>query len=85
MPTYDYRLDATGEVFEVRHGINDSIKTWAQLCERLGVELGEVPPQAKVERLATGGAVVHSRSLKNPEAPPCASGGGCPGAGMCGI
>ncbi|WP_421865600.1 zinc ribbon domain-containing protein [Motiliproteus sp.] len=84
MPTYDYRCSATGEVYEVRHGINEQLSSWAQLCERLGIDTGTIDPEAPVERLATGGAVVHARSLKNPKAPPCATGGGCPG-GSCGF
>jgi hypothetical protein len=85
MPTYDYRCLATGQVFEVRHGINDQLQTWAQLCQQAGIEQGDTPADSPVERLATGGAVVQSSSLKNPEAPPCVSGGGCCGGGMCGI
>ncbi len=86
MPTYDYRCVATGDVYEARHGINDRLHTWAQLCDRLGMDVGQTPPETALQRLATGGAVVKSSSLKNPEAPPCASGGGCcGGGGMCGF
>ncbi len=84
MPTYDYRCSATGECFEVRHGMSDKLHTWSQLCEKTGMDLGSVDPDSPVERLATGGQVVKSGSLKNPELPPCATGGGCQGGG-CGI
>jgi hypothetical protein len=82
MPSYDYRCSATGDVFEVRHGINDKLHTWAELCDKLQMALGKTAAQTPIERLATGGAVVRSSSLKNPEAPPCAS-AGC--SGSCGV
>ncbi|WP_207062564.1 zinc ribbon domain-containing protein [Motiliproteus sp. SC1-56] len=86
MPTYDYRCVATGEVVEVRHSMRETLTTWGELCAAAGISSGETPLQSPVERLATGGQVVQSRTLKNPEAPPCASGGGCCGGGqMCGF
>ncbi len=84
MPTYDYRCVETGECFEVRHSMNEKLTTWAELCERLGIDPGSTPLQSPVERLATGGQVVNASSLKNPDLPPCATGGGC-GGGGCGI
>lgn len=86
MPTYDYRCSATGEVYEVRHRISEAVHTWAELCQLTGIAPGDRDPATPVEKLATGGQVVKSSSLKNPEAPPCASGGGCCGGGaMCGF
>jgi hypothetical protein len=65
---------------------SESVHTWAELCELTGIEPGHLDPATPVEKLATGGQVVKSSSLKNPEAPPCASGGGCCGGGaMCGF
>lgn len=83
MPTYDYRCSASGAVYEVRHAMSEELRTWAELCASTGQPLGSTPADSPVERLANGGAVVQSRSLKNPEAPPCAR-GGCSG-GMCGL
>jgi hypothetical protein len=79
MPTYDYRCSASGAVYEVRHAMSAEIHTWGELCEITGQAQGSIPAESPVERLATGGAVVQSRSLKNPEAPPCAR-GGCSGS-----
>lgn len=84
MPSYDYRCEANQEVYEVKHGISDRLETWAELCYVAGVDPGEIPLESKVTRLISGGGVVKSQSLKNPDAPPCMSGGGCPG-GSCGI
>lgn len=83
MPSYDYRCPANGRVVEVRHGMNEALTTWGELCARAGIEPGATPLDAPVERLITGGAVVGSAALKNPGPPPCMS-GGC-GGGMCGL
>jgi len=80
MPTYDYRCEDNGRVVEVKHRLNETIATWAELCERAGIDPGTTPANTPVRRLATGGQVVSSTSLKD-SVPPCASGtcggGGC--------
>lgn len=83
MPTYDYRCEATGDVYEVRHGMSESISTWQELCEKSGLEMGDIDAATPVTRLATGGNVVKSSSLGN-KTPPCSVGGGCPSGG-CGL
>ncbi|WP_026958323.1 hypothetical protein [Aliagarivorans taiwanensis] len=83
MPSYDYRCEANQQIYEVRHSMSERAQTWAELCELGGLALVGVDPNSKVTRLISGGGVVNSASLKNPEAPPCMSGGGCPG-GRCG-
>lgn len=85
MPTYDYRCDANGQTVEVRHGMTETISTWSELCERAGMSPGETPSDTPVYKLATGGQVVKSSALKNPEAPACGNPGGCCGGGMCGM
>ena len=84
MPTYDYRCDANGRVFEVKHKMSESINTWSELCELNGWQIGDTPADAPITRLATGGQVVSRSSLGEPNAPPCAMGNGCPG-GSCGF
>lgn len=74
MPTYDYRCPANGAVVEVQHRISEQLGTWGELCEHAGMAMGNTAADAPVEKLATGGQVVRSGSLKNPE-PPCGSGG----------
>ncbi len=83
MPSYDYRCDANGQVVEVRHGMSEKLGTWGEVCARAGIALGDTAADAPVERLITGGSVVSSAALSNPDAPPC-GGGGCAG-GMCGL
>ncbi|WP_286238314.1 zinc ribbon domain-containing protein [Neptuniibacter halophilus] len=84
MPTYDYRIEATGEVIEVRHTMALTPKTWEELCLLGNLQAQDIPPESPVTKLLTAAGVVKSSTLKNPEAPPCMSGGGCPGGG-CGI
>lgn len=85
MPTYDYRCETTGDVFEVKHPMALKLSTWADLCDVGGFNQGTTPSDAPITKLLTTGGVVSSRSLKKPEAPPCMSGGGCPGKQSCGI
>ena len=80
MPTYDYRCNATGEVFEVKHRMNESVSTWGELCERAGIDPGEVGLDSPVTRLATGGQIVKSSSLGEKGA---SCGAGACGGGMC--
>ncbi|WP_278377696.1 zinc ribbon domain-containing protein [Stutzerimonas kunmingensis] len=76
MPTYDYRCEANGQVYEVRHAMALRPKTWGEL--RAAAALAEdsnIPDDAPVTKLMTAAGVVNSRVLKNPEAPACARGG----------
>lgn len=84
MPTYDYRCDADGQVYEVRHAMAVNVSTWGELCEAAGWEVGEIDPASQVRKILNTGGVVKSASLKNPEMPPCMSGQGC-GGGHCGF
>ncbi|HEC83790.1 MAG: zinc ribbon domain-containing protein [Candidatus Parabeggiatoa sp. nov. 2] len=83
MPTYDYQCVENGQVVEVKHSINDELTTWGEVCAGAGIDLGATPADSRVERLITGGQVINSSALKNPE-PACASGSCCAG-GMCGF
>ena len=82
MPTYDYRCEANDRVVEVRHGMNEVLRTWGDLCDRAGVALGDTAADAPVKRLITSAAIISNTGSGNE--PPCATGGGCPG-GMCGF
>jgi len=82
MPSYDYRCATNERVIEVRHSITEKLTTWGEVCAKAGIEPGDTPDDAPVDRLISGGAIVSSGALSNPE-PPCGS-GGC-GGGMCGL
>ena len=84
MPTYDYRCEANGNVYEVRHPMSSVVSTWAELCELGDFDPNEAPGDTRVTKLLTTAGIVKSSALKNPEAPPCMTGGGC-SSGGCGI
>ena len=77
MPSYDYRCPDNGEVVTVRHRMSEKLTSWGELCELAGREPGETPADAPVERLISGGALVSSKALKNPEPSSCCGGGMC--------
>ena len=84
MPTYDYRCETDGQVYEVNHRMSEHLKTWGELCEKTGIAPGDINLDSPVTKLATGGNVVKSGSMgSGPDLPPCAT-GGC-GGGMCGL
>lgn len=81
MPTYDYRCPANGQVVEVKHSINDAIRTWGELCAAAGIELAATPADAPVEKVLSASSFVKSNTLGSE--PPCRS-GPCCGGGGCG-
>ena len=83
MPTYDYRCPANGRVVEVKHRMSEMVHTWGELCQMAGIEPGDTPADAAVERMATGGNIISSGGRGSGPAPTCPS-GGC-GGGMCGL
>ena len=83
MPTYDYRCEANDRVVEVKHGMNEAVTTWGEICDRAGIEPGDTPLDAPVTRLITGGAVVGAGSGMAEAPAPCAT-GTC-GGGFCGL
>ena len=87
MPTYDYHCQSNARTVEVKHRISESVATWGEVCARAGIELGETPADAPVEKVFTAsGAVIGSRSLGSGLEPPCQTGGPCCGpGGMCGM
>jgi len=78
MPTYDYRCEANGQIYEVKHGMQEVVDTWGELCEKTGIAPGNTPVDTRVTKLATGGQVVKSSNLRE-SAAPCGAGG----CGMC--
>lgn len=84
MPTYDYRCEANQQVYEVKHSMSQTLSTWGELCRIGNMDLQGISPETLVARVLSTGGVVRSSVLKNPEAPPCMSGGACQG-GSCGM
>jgi len=51
MPNYDYHCPANGRRVEVFHPIKDRLRTWGELCRRAGIDPGDTPADAPVEKL----------------------------------
>ena len=75
MPTYDYHCDRNSRTVSIQHSMKETIRNWGELCQRAGVEPGETPADATVERIISGGIAL-------PIASPAAS---LPMAGCCGM
>lgn len=60
MPRYDYLCPANRRILEVRHGVDDRVSTWGDLCRRAGVSPGDTPEDAGVEK------VIHPPALAFP-------------------
>jgi hypothetical protein len=83
MPSYDYRCEANGRVVEVRHGMNEAVASWGELCRRTGIDPGDTPADSPVQQLITGGYVITGSSDRK-EASACDT-GSCCGGGFCGL
>ncbi len=80
MPTYEYRCEANGHLVEVRHGMNERLDTWGELCARAGISPGPTDPAAPVVKLISAGFIGSGSS--EPAAMAGCGGGGC-GAPAC--
>lgn len=76
MPYYEYRCVANGRTVEVRHGMDDRLRTWGEVAERAGVELGSTAPGTPVERLVSA-PVPLTKSGGDPGFRGCGSGCAC--------
>jgi predicted nucleic acid-binding Zn ribbon protein len=85
MAKYDYFCDANGQTIEVTHPMAERLSTWGEVCRWAEMDLGTTPADSPVRKLITGGGVVKSGALKNPDVPPCQMGAPCCGAASCGI
>lgn len=80
MPTYDYRCPANDRVIEVSHSMATTLTSWQELAALAGLELGDTPGDAPVERVLSGGLGVMTSKGAMPDPPAggsCCSGGGC--------
>jgi len=51
MPTYDYYCKANKKTVSVKHGINERLKTWKDVCRLAEIPLGKTPRNATVQKL----------------------------------
>jgi hypothetical protein len=70
MPRYDYLCEQNKQVIEVSHALGQPLKTWGELCERVGIALGDTPADAPVERLLSApGMLMGAKAERQPKAP----------------
>ncbi|MCB0323693.1 MAG: hypothetical protein KDD69_08980 [Bdellovibrionales bacterium] len=60
---YEYHCPANGERVEVNHSMQLTLRTWGELCDHSGHELGATPPDATVERIISGGMLALPRRV----------------------
>lgn len=79
MPYYEYHCASNGRTVEVRLGMGEHLETWGTLAERAGIERGDTPSDAPVERLLSAPAAVGgaSSSSAGPAFSGCGAGCGC--------
>ncbi|MEZ5508475.1 MAG: zinc ribbon domain-containing protein [Gammaproteobacteria bacterium] len=81
MPVYDYRCEANGQLYEVKHPMSVTVTNWGELKALAEIDDDAIPDSAPVTKVLTTGGVVKSSSLKNPQMPSCpvsgCGGGGC--------
>lgn len=75
MPHYEYHCASNGRTLEVRHGMGERLETWGELVGRTGVDAGDTPTDAPVERLMS--APVPVTTAGGGEAPFQGCGAGC--------
>ena len=51
MPLYEYHCEANGETLEVSHTMKVVLKTWGELCEHAGQDLGDTPRETPIKKL----------------------------------
>lgn len=79
MPTYDYRCETTGDIFEVRHPKTLKISSWADLCDIGGFHNRTTPLNAAVTQLLNTVGIVSHTPRQKTKTPPCTDCAGCPG------
>ncbi len=77
MPYYEYRCAANGRTVEVRHAMSEHMETWGEVAAAAGVEAGDTPSDAPVERLMSMASVGSSTGREGPSAGPGPGFGGC--------
>lgn len=75
MPIYDYFCPQNGRVVEVHHRMDEKLKTWGEVCALAGIDPGETPLSAPVERLISAGHYLKKGCCRGREKRCC--GGGC--------
>ncbi len=68
MPTYDYLCPANNIKVEVLHGMDEKVLTWGELCLLAGVDAGDTPFDAPVQKMISAPSLAFPKTtseLKN--------------------
>lgn len=76
MALYEYHCGDNGRTLEVRHGMDERVDTWGDLCALAGADPGDTPEAARVERLMSA-ASVGAGLAAGPPMGGCGSGCAC--------
>jgi hypothetical protein len=63
MPSFDFHCAANGETHEVFLRMGETLKTWGELCAKLGRETGDTPADAPIEKIFTSAWVIDKDRL----------------------
>lgn len=77
MPYYEYRCAANGRTVEVRHAMSERMETWGQVAAAAGMDRGDTPAEAPVERLMSMASLGHSAHGQSSAPGPEPGFGGC--------
>jgi hypothetical protein len=53
MPTYDYHCKTNDQIIEVKHSMKEKLKTWGELCDKAGIDIGNTPAETEISRIIT--------------------------------
>lgn len=60
---YEYFCKSNRRSVKVRHGMNERLTTWSELCKLSGESIGDTDPLAEVTRVVTGGSLALPRRV----------------------
>ncbi len=77
MPYYEYHCRTNERTLEVRHGMSEQVDTWGELARRAGIDPGDTPEDAPIERLMSAPAPLAGQTASGPAAGGCGTGCAC--------
>ena len=80
MPTYEYFCQANNQLIDVLHRMDETLQTWGDVCDCAGVELGDTPAHAIVEKKLSATSILPTKEFSSTPGNGCGNGGcGCSG------
>jgi hypothetical protein len=60
---YEYLCKTNGKTLSVRHGMNEVLRTWKELCDCLGITDDSASADAEIQRVVSGGTLALPRRV----------------------